>query len=160
MKKVNKLDIYTDGGCRPNPGTGAFASVLVLNGKVVMEKVEVKRNTTNSEMELMGFIQSITDLIMYIRTNQKDFEISFYIDSKYVINGVNKWMYNWEKNGWEKKGRGEIKHLELWKFIFDLIRQLKFLTNYEIFHVKAHKGNKFNTVVDNMCTQAIIKSTI
>lgn len=153
---MSKVYIYTDGGCRPNPGKGASASLLVFKDEVVAKRVEVKHITTNNEMELMGLIQGLVDFTIFQKSQKVSKEIILYIDSQYVINGAERWMYSWKKRNWLLNSNQVVKNKELWIFIYNLIEQIKLTNRITFRHVKAHTGNLYNEMVDNMCTQAIL----
>lgn len=152
-----RYSIYTDGGCRPNPGVGAAASILVLRGKIVDEVIIGKPMTTNNEMELMGLIKGLALAAQAIASNaNKKIYIDFYCDSQLVLRGVKDWMYLWKSLGWKKGNGNPIKNVELWQCIYETVKYLK-QTDVELTfnYVEAHSGDKFNTIVDKMCTKHI-----
>lgn len=160
MSKKKRYSIYTDGGCRPNPGSGAAASVLVLRDRIVDTLVITKSVTTNNEMEMMGLIKGLALAAQAIASNpKKKIYIDFYLDSKLVLKGVNEWMYTWKSLGWRKGNGNPPMYVELWMCIYETLEYLK-QTDVEITfnYVEAHKGNKYNTVVDKLCTKAILSS--
>lgn len=136
---MKDIIIYTDGGCRGNPGIGAWSCILIrpdTNKK--LELSGFKSYTTNNEMELTAVIEALKQL-------KKPCNITICSDSLYVVNGLNSWLYNWQKNGWKTK-EGTVKNLELWKQLFE----------YKKFHiikaiwVKGHAENELNNRCDEL----------
>lgn len=157
--KKKYYNIFTDGGCRPNPGIGAAASILVFKGEVIDEVVITKVMTTNNEMELIGLIKGFGLAAKVISDNADDkLTITFRCDSQYVIKGVSEWMYNWKALGWRKANGTPIMYRELWMCLYELVEEFKKVdTKIRFRYVEAHSGIKGNEIVDNMCTQAIKK---
>lgn len=156
-KYRNRVHIYTDGGCRPNPGRGAAASILVENGIISFKRTQYKANTTNNEMELVAMIQGLVNLKVFSDDTNQIFRVQALSDSQYVIRGINEWMPRWIENGWVGNKGKEIPNLSLWQFLNQLIIDIKETgTRLQFQYVKAHNGNAYNEMVDNMCTQVIL----
>lgn len=132
---MNELIIYTDGGCSPNPGKGAWS--------IVISEMEYyrgqKKMTTNNEMELTA----IRNAILYRNKYHPQKKLVVVSDSKYCVDGFNSWMVSWQKKGWTKKN-GQIANLGLWKELFDLDN------NVELRWTKGHNGQKFNELADEL----------
>lgn len=141
-KHVWKL--YSDGGCRPNPGKGAWAYVILCDG------IEAERNsgfvasTTNNEMELSGMINGMKRLI---DLGIKEAESSS--DSTYVVNGLNTWVENWVKEDPELANR---KNGALWFELWDLKKRFK---RFELCWCKGHNGNQWNELCDAEVTREL-----
>jgi ribonuclease HI len=92
--KTPEVIAYTDGGCRGNPGPGAWAFLLIdpATGKA-LERTGGERQTTNNRMELLGVIEALKAL----RGARK--HIRLMSDSQYVINSATKWMAGWKAKG-------------------------------------------------------------
>ena len=93
-----KVDIYTDGACSGNPGPGGWGAILVAkkNEQVVSEK-EIyggEQNTTNNRMELVAAIKGLSALT-------KPSNVTIITDSKYLKDGMTKWLTQWTKNNWQ-----------------------------------------------------------
>ena len=134
----NKIEIYTDGSCLGNPGFGGWGAILLY--KEHQKKISgSKKNTTNNQMELQAVIEALKII-------KKPSEIIIYTDSQYVKNGLTTWITNWKRNGWKTADKKPVKNLELWQ-------ELDFeATKHQIDWrwVKAHAGNKYNEMVDNL----------
>lgn len=140
--------IYTDGGCRPNPGFGACAFAILEDGKTLVHKQAYKKeSTTNNEMEMSAIIAAL----MWVEKNAKDCRIYINTDSQYVQLGITKWIINWKKRNWKTSNKKPIKNLELWKKLDKLNANLDIHYQW----VKGHSGNEWNDYVDEMCTAKI-----
>jgi ribonuclease HI len=130
---MNKVILYTDGGCSPNPGEGSIGIYMKFEDGVVKTISNYFPFTTNNQMELMAFIVSLD----YLTLLGKSFEIDYYSDSQYLINTL--------INGWKRN-----KNIILWNIIDKLI--VKHKVNFN--KVKAHSDNKLNNIVDSLCHSA------
>lgn len=144
-----KLDIYTDGGCRPtNPGPGAWGYVVLEGDNKVIESSGFSNDTTNNKMELQAVIEALNYLYNMMYVDRGSFTV--YSDSAYVVKGMNEWMEGWKKKDWVK-----VKNVKQWKQLDDL--QSLFHYNIKFVHVRAHNGNKWNEYVDELCTETILE---
>lgn len=149
-KKVdggNRLDIYTDGGCRNNPGgVGSWAFIVVIDDDVIHEDSGYSLSTTNNRMEIMGIIKAL----LWIKESCQRSDITIHSDSMYCVDGYNSWMVNWEKNDWYKgrKKKHKVLNPDLWKQLYSLKLEL----NTKLVHVKGHSGNVYNDRADELCT--------
>jgi ribonuclease HI len=142
MSDQPQVVIYTDGGCRPNPGKGAWAAILVY-GDHRRELVGSEMETTNNRMELLAAISALEAL-------KKPCQVSLHTDSEYVRNGITSWIHNWKRNGWKSKS-GPVKNKELWQRLDAAIRRHK----VEWVWVKGHADDELNNRCDELCTAAI-----
>ncbi len=99
--------IYTDGGCRGNPGIGAWAAVLRC-GRHVKELSGGEAATTNNRMELSAAIEAL-------RALTKPCAVILHTDSQYVRNGITQWLAGWKRNGWRTKDKKPVKNAALWQ---------------------------------------------
>jgi ribonuclease HI len=143
-KNLPEVTIYTDGACDPNPGSGGWAAVLIFQ----KEYKEIKGSespTTNNRMELMAAIQALTIL-------KSASKVDLYTDSKYLQMGIEKWMSNWVKRGWRRKG-GKLANIELWQNLQELSKAHSIKWHW----LKGHAGNVHNERVNRLAQQAIYK---
>lgn len=134
-----KIEIYTDGSAKGNPGNGGYGIVLRF-GENQKEISQGYRHTTNNRMELLAIIVALESL----KTNS--IPIDLYSDSKYVLDSITKgWVFQWEKKNFKKK-----KNEDLWR------RYLKLHPKFQInFHwVKGHSGHPENERCDFLAVQA------
>ena len=134
-----KIEIFTDGAAKGNPGRGGYGALLRFND-VVKEISEGFRMTTNNRMELLAVIVALESL----KTNQ--YPVHIYSDSKYVIDSISKkWVFNWVKTGFKGK-----KNKDLW------LRYLEVHPKFDlVFHwVKGHAGHIENERCDVLAVEA------
>jgi len=134
-----KIEIFTDGAAKGNPGRGGYGVLLRFND-VVKELSEGFRMTTNNRMELLAVIVALESL----KTNQ--YPVHIYSDSKYVIDSISKkWVFNWVKTGFKGK-----KNKDLW------LRYLEIHPKFNlVFHwVKGHAGHIENERCDVLAVAA------
>ena len=153
--KKNAFSLYSDGGCRGNPGPGAWGIVFLdTSGEVLFEESGFLDNTTNNQMELQGAIEALEVyekyLLEYKLSEEKD--VFLYSDSKYVIDGLNKWIINWKCRGWKKSDNRPPENIEQWKRL-DLLK-LKF-PNLHLRWVKGHSGHPQNERCDELVNERI-----
>jgi ribonuclease HI len=134
-----KIEIFTDGSSKGNPGPGGYGIVMRYGDKV-KEYSEGFRRTTNNRMELLAVIKALEKLKRY------DIPVIVYSDSKYVIDSIEKgWVFNWVKIGFRGK-----KNEDLWRRYLDL--HSKFTIEYS--WVKGHAGHPENERCDVLATSA------
>lgn len=134
-----RVNIYTDGAARGNPGPGGYGIVLE-SGKHRREINQGFRSTTNNRMELLAVIEGLKAL------KREGLQIVVYSDSKYVVDAVNKgWLFNWEKKAYKDK-----KNVDLWKQFIVLYRRLK----PQFVWVKGHNNHPQNERCDRLAVEA------
>ena len=133
-----KYKIYTDGACSGNPGKGGWAAII-LDEKGQSSISGSYNKTTNNRMELMASIMALK------RINNKS-EIIIYTDSRYVKDGITVWIKKWKLNNWKSSNKKPVKNKDLWVKLDNLCQ--KHNVNWK--WVKAHAGNKFNNLVDEL----------
>lgn len=148
--------IFADGACRGNPGPGAWATIIQdTKGEVILKSSGVDVPTTNNKMELEGVIRGIKGLIeKWIEEGVSDSEspVFVYSDSKYVTEGIEKWVPGWKSRGWKKADNKEPENILLWKELDQLksrFNHIKFLW------VKGHAGHPQNEMCDRMANLAL-----
>lgn len=110
----NTIFIFTDGSSRGNPGPGGWGVVIVNNDDKlkVQELGGREENTTNNRMELTAAIQALS----YLSNLQlKTYNLKLFADSSYLVNGITKWIYGWQKNGWKTKTKDPVENKDLWE---------------------------------------------
>lgn len=135
---MTKVEIYTDGACLGNPGPGGWAAILMTD-KHQKEISGSQQDTTNNRMELTAVIESLKMI-------KKSVKIRLYTDSKYVIEGITKWIFGWKKNQWRNANRKQVKNSDLWQELDEQVAKY----DIEWIWVKGHDGNKYNEMVDKM----------
>ena len=138
--------VYTDGGCSPNPGPGGWGFVVVDDDKLVHENCGGASDTTNNRMELTAIIRALE----YCQEQSGDWDsVQLYSDSNLCVQTYNTWMKGWEKRGW-KRSKGPVQNL-------DLVKQLSALKKdspqVKLAWIKAHSGQTWNEYVDRLTHQ-------
>ena len=145
---MEKIDIFTDGGCSGNPGPGGWAFVALDNGKVLSYSSGGEKLTTNNKMELTAVINALKTC-----QNLGVKQVSISTDSQYVKNGITAWIFNWKRNGWKTASKDPVKNKELW-IELDALRN-----SFEIswVWVKGHAGIEFNEMCDSLVKKEMEK---
>ncbi len=142
---TSSIEIYTDGACLGNPGRGGWGAILLYKE----HRKEIsggEKLSTNNRMEMRAVIESL-------KTLKKLSEVTLYTDSKYVMDGITKWIFNWKKNGWKGSDKKPVKNVDLWQELDAEVakHQIKWVW------VKGHSGNKFNEIADVLARTAAEK---
>lgn len=135
---MTEVVIYTDGACSGNPGPGGWGAIL-------QSKTNEKEMhggdpaTTNNRMELMAAIQALEGL-------KRPTEVTLYTDSKYLLDGITKWIKGWQRNGWMTSAKKPVKNADLWQ------RLTKAMDGHTIDWkwVKGHAGDPGNERADEL----------
>ena len=139
MQKDN-ITIYTDGGCRGNPGVGAWGAILLSEKhNLRLEIGESEEHTTNNKMEMQAAIKALERL-------KNSHNIKLYSDSAYLINGMNSWIYSWQKNNWIKSDKKTVENKDYWLKLIELSKR----HSIEFIKVKGHSSNKENNRADEI----------
>ena len=138
------LEIYTDGACSGNPGVGGWGAIIINNNSSLKYLSGGSFDTTNNQMELKATIEALKCL-------SEASIINLYTDSQYVKKGIEEWIINWKKNGWQTSSKKQVKNKSLW------IELEKEIARHRInwCWVKGHSGNKFNEEADSLARKFI-----
>lgn len=150
------IALFSDGGCRGNPGPGAFAYLIQEHsGEVLAEGVEYESLTTNNKMELSGPLKGLTELIDVLASKGKDpmlTKVKVITDSKYVVEGMKSWVQGWKSRGWKKADNKTPENLELWQSL-DKIKDR--YMQIEWMWVKGHAGHPQNEYCDRKANEVM-----
>ena len=140
---MKKVEIYTDGACRGNPGPGGWGVVLVY-GSVEKELSGGEELTTNNRMELLAAINGLSAL-------REPCEVTLYSDSKYLVDAINLgWAASWRERGWRRSSKEEAKNPDLWEALFALLE----VHTVSFVWVRGHNGHDYNERCDRLATAA------
>lgn len=142
-KNKHSVIIYTDGACRGNPGPGGWGVYFRCNGHR-KDLFGSAAETTNNQMELMA-------AIMGLETLTRPCKVNVYTDSKYVLDGITRWMPDWKKRGWKTAAKKPVKNVELWQRLDAATNSHQIEWNW----VKGHSGDEGNEAADALANQAI-----
>ncbi|MEE9326450.1 MAG: ribonuclease HI [Cocleimonas sp.] len=139
----NNVVIYTDGGCRGNPGPGGWGALLSF-GEHTKEIYGYEEETTNNRMELMAAIRSLEIL-------SRECLIVLTTDSQYVRQGITEWMEGWKKRGWKTAAKKPVKNKDLWQRLDKAVQE----HSIEWKWVKGHSGDAGNERADELANYAM-----
>ncbi len=141
---MEKIVIYTDGGCRGNPGIGGWG-VWLRYGDHDKKLKGGEKDTTNNRMELTAAIKALEAI------KSSTIDIDLHTDSKYVMTGINEWIKGWKARGWKTTNKKPVKNVDLWQ-------QLDLMNTKHNVHwhwVKGHSGDKGNEMADELANLAM-----
>ncbi|OZG73638.1 ribonuclease HI [Hahella sp. CCB-MM4] len=142
---MKKVEIYTDGACKGNPGPGGWGVVLIY-GKQRKELWGGEANTTNNRMELTAAIQGLNAL-------KQPCQVELYTDSQYVRKGITEWMTNWKKKQWRTASGSPVKNSELWKLLDEACQRHQVSWHW----VKGHSGHPLNELADELANRGVLE---
>ncbi len=146
---MKNIDIYTDGACSGNPGSGGYGIVLLYNGKR-KELSQGYKLTTNNRMEMLAVIKSLEAL-------KEPCNVTLYSDSKYVIDAITKgWVEKWKKNNWKRNKTDMASNIDLWEIMLELLNK----HNVNFIWVKGHADNVENERCDYLARMAIASGNL
>ncbi|RKF21127.1 ribonuclease HI [Altericroceibacterium spongiae] len=139
---MKRVEIFTDGACKGNPGPGGWG-VLLRMGRHEKELSGAEPDTTNNRMEMTAVIKGLNALI-------EPCEVDLYSDSKYVIDGITKWVHGWKKKGWITASKKPVRNADLWHELIAAAKAHKIEWHW----VKGHDGHEENERVDRLASDA------
>ena len=137
------VQIFTDGGCRGNPGLGGWGALLRF-GALEKELWGSETDTTNNRMELTAVIRALEAI-------KRPAKLFVHTDSQYVQKGISEWIFNWKKNGWKTASKAPVKNADLWKELDHLAQN----QSIEWIWVKGHAGHPGNERADQLANRAM-----
>lgn len=140
---MKKIEIYSDGACRGNPGPGGWGALLRCDGH---EKrlYGAEPQTTNNRMELKATIEAL-------RALRQPCEVTVWTDSQYVKKGMTEWLPGWKAKGWKTAARAPVKNADLWQELEQAASRHRVDWQW----VKGHAGHEGNEEADRLANQAI-----
>ena len=144
-----QVKIYTDGACVGNPGPGGWAAIILLEN----DKKELfggEKLTTNNRMELTAAIKGLEYCNLQEGKQLSLKEIKLYTDSVYLKEGITNWISKWEKNNWKTSNKKNVKNIDLWKKLKDLVTSKQI----EWCWIKGHSGDPMNDLADKLAKEA------
>src|SRR6266404_349077 len=141
---VPHVEIYTDGGCEPNPGPGGYGVVL-LHPRKRREVCGGFRRTTNNRMEIYAAIAGLEIL-------KEPSKVTLYSDSQYLVNAMTQgWVVAWKKKKWWRKQTERTPNFDLWEKLLALCEKHQ----VEFRWVRGHAGNRENERCDQLSMAAL-----
>ncbi len=140
---MDKIDIYTDGACKGNPGVGGWGALLVAAGKE-KELFGGEKESTNNRMELMAVIQALDVL-------KRPCNITLHTDSQYVLKGITEWIKGWKAKGWKTASKAPVKNVDLWQ----ALDAAQARHSIEWVWVRGHTGHPGNERADQLANRGV-----
>ena len=142
LEPRRRVEVWTDGGCKPNPGPGGWA-VLLRFGEVERELSGGAIQTTNNRMELTAAAEALEALT-------RPCVVVLHTDSEYVRNGVTRWSTGWVRRNWRNASGDPVANMDLWRRVLDAARRHEVTWRW----VRGHSGDENNERVDRLATAA------
>ena len=137
-----RVEIWTDGGCKPNPGPGGWAAILRF-GDAEKEISGGDSATTNNRMELTAAAEALEALT-------RPCQVTLHTDSQYVQNGITRWHQGWVRKNWRNAAGDPVANMDLWRRLLDASarHEVRWLW------VRGHAGDPMNERADALATAA------
>jgi ribonuclease HI len=142
VTELPHVEIATDGACKGNPGPGGWGAIIRM-GAHEKELSGGEAHTTNNRMELQAAISALNALTRPCR-------VTLSTDSRYVMDGLTKWIKGWQRNGWKTADKKPVKNADLWQELLDAAAPHRI----EWVWVKGHAGHPENERADRLASDA------
>ena len=146
MTELPQVEIATDGACKGNPGPGGWG-VVIRMGRHEKELSGGAAQTTNNRMELQAAICGLNALT-------RPCHVTLSTDSRYVMDGLTKWIKGWQRNGWKTADKKPVKNADLWQALLDAAAPHRINWVW----VKGHDGHPENERADRLASDAATKA--
>ena len=142
MAELPEVEIFTDGACKGNPGPGGWGAVIRAGARE-RELSGGEKLTTNNRMELTAAIEGLNAL-------KRPCHVTLSTDSRYVMDGLTKWIHGWQRNGWRTADKKPVKNADLWQALLDAAKPHRI----DWVWVKGHNGHPENERADRLASNA------
>lgn len=146
MSDFPRVEIATDGACKGNPGPGGWGAVLRF-GTVEKDISGGEALTTNNRMEMLAAIRALEAL-------KRPSHVTLSTDSRYVMDGLTKWLKGWLRNGWKTASKQPVKNADLWRELIAAAEPHR----VDWVWVKGHAGHPDNERADRLASDAALAS--
>ena len=140
---MKTVEMFTDGACRGNPGPGGWG-VLLRYRDTEKRLWGGAPDTTNNRMELQAVIEGL-------RALKGPCRVELTTDSKYVMNGITRWLEGWKSKGWRTASKTPVKNADLWQTLDEETRRHQVDWRW----VKGHSGHRENDIADELANKGI-----
>ncbi|RLC68254.1 MAG: ribonuclease HI [Chloroflexi bacterium] len=140
-----RVELYTDGGCDPNPGPGGWGAIIRWRDRewtLAGNDLE----TTNNRMELHAAAAGLALLEGLLGRCQ----VNIYTDSQYLRRGITTWIDKWVSQGWRTSDKSPVKNQDLWRVLYRLTQAHDVTWHW----LKGHAGHPLNERADRLATEA------
>ncbi len=142
--ELPKVEIFTDGACKGNPGPGGWGAILRM-AETERELSGGEPLTTNNRMEMMAVVEALNAL-------KRPCRVTLSTDSRYVMDGLTKWIHGWQRNGWRTADKKPVKNADLWQAMLAAAKPHKIEWQW----VKGHAGHPENERADALASASAI----
>jgi ribonuclease HI len=140
---ADRVEMWTDGACKGNPGPGGWGALIRWDG-VEKELFGGEASTTNNRMELRAVIEALTAL-------KRPCPVTLHVDSSYVMNGMQKWIHGWKRNGWRTADKKPVKNADLWRELETQVER----HDVRWVWVRGHAGDPGNERADQLANLGV-----
>jgi ribonuclease HI len=140
---MKRVELFTDGACRGNPGPGGWGALLTHAGRE-RELYGAEADTTNNRMELQAAIEGLAAL-------SERCEVALTTDSTYVMKGITEWLPNWKRRNWKTASKKPVANADLWRLLEEQTQRHSVAWHW----VKGHSGHPGNERADALANRAI-----
>jgi ribonuclease HI len=142
---MKRIDIFTDGACKGNPGPGGWGAILRM-GSHEKEMSGGEAETTNNRMEMTAVIRALKALT-------EPCAVTIHTDSRYVIDGMTKWIEGWKRKGWVSASKQPVRNQDLWHDLIEAVLHHQIEWQW----IKGHDGHPENERADKLASDAAMK---
>ena len=146
-KPMKHVELFTDGACKGNPGPGGWGAILRM-GKHEKELSGGEAETTNNRMEMTAVIRALNALI-------EPCAVTVHTDSRYVIDGMTKWVEGWKRKGWVNASKQPVRNQDLWHDLIEAVTHHQVEWQW----VKGHNGHAENERADQLASDAAMQAS-
>jgi len=147
-EQMKRVDIFTDGACKRNPGPGGWGAILRM-GVHEKEMSGGDPETTNNRMEMTAVIRALKALT-------EPCAVTIHTDSRYVIDGMTKWIEGWKRKGWVSASKQPVRNQDLWHDLIEAVPH----HHIEWQWIKGHDGHPENERADKLASDAAMRVQI
>jgi len=138
------IQIWSDGGSKPNPGPGGYGVLIRYPDGKELELGGYDVDTTNNRMEMSAVVRALEE------TEESALPLFITVDSTYVMQGVTAWIKGWKQRGWKTAAGTPVRNRDLWERLHELTSMRSISWNW----VQGHSGDAENERVDRIATEA------
>jgi len=146
---LQRVTIYTDGACNPNPGPGGWAAIVLHPKAQPQELCGAESHTSNNQMEMRAVLEALKALA-------GPHQVTLYTDSQYLRQGITEWLPQWQQRGWRTTAKQAVKNQALWQALAQEIQRHRIDWQW----VKGHAGHKWNERADELARSMIPTATL
>jgi ribonuclease HI len=145
---LNRIEIYTDGACKGNPGPGGWGALLKSEG-TQKELFGGELETTNNRMEMLAVIEALTAL-------KRPCQVILHVDSQYVLKGMTEWLPGWKARAWKTAAKQPVKNVDLWQRLDTLVNGSGHAIEW--CWVRGHNGDPGNERADALANRGVAQA--